>query len=237
MSSQFSFTEEIYFENNKWSCSVSDVLTHVWPLLTNSRQEKIKSVVSQRCFDIAVVMEGIYDRGNISAVMRTAEGLGFSNIKIIETQEKFKESNRVTQGADKWVEVEKFKSTTEAIKKIKAEGYQLVVTALTEKAKPIHEVDFSRPTALVLGNEKSGASEEVIQSADHCVIVPMPGFVQSFNISVAGALCLYHIREDRIRRRGQCEDLTEIQKNILQAKYALRTLDSAEDILKTKLLK
>lgn len=237
MSSQFSFSEEIHFANNKWSCSVSDVLTHVWPLLTESRQKKIKSVISQRCFDIAVVMESIYDRGNISAVMRTAEGLGFGNIKIIETQEKFKESNRVTQGADKWVEVEKFKSTTEAIKKIKEDGYQLVVTALTEKAKPIHEVDFSLPTALVLGNEKSGASEEIIAAADHCVVVPMPGFVQSFNISVAGALCLYHIREDRIRRRGHCEDLTELQKQILQSRYALRTLYSAEDILKTKLLK
>lgn len=237
MSSQFPYTEKIEFNSGQWTCSVDDVIEYIWPLLTEQRQQKILKVIDQRCFDIAVVMEGIYDRGNISAVMRTAEGLGFGNIKIIETQEKFKEANRVTQGADKWVEVEKFKSTTEAVKKIKAQGYQLVVTALNERAKAIHEVDFSVPTALVLGNEKSGASEEIIAAADHCVIIPMPGFVQSFNISVAGALSLYHIKEDRIRRRGQCEDLTEQQKKILQAQYVLRTLDSAEDILRVKLSK
>ncbi len=54
-----------------------------------------------------MVLEGVYDRGNISAVMRTAGGLGFGNFHVIETQEKFKEANRVTQGADKWVESQK----------------------------------------------------------------------------------------------------------------------------------
>lgn len=234
MSSQFFLKSEIEFEK-KFSCSHLKVLEHIWPLLTDERKQKINRVVEQRCFDIAVVMEGIYDRGNISAVMRTAEGLGFANIKIIETQEKFKEANRVTQGADKWVEVEKFKSTSEAIKKIKADGYQLVVTALTDKAIPISQVDFSKPTALVLGNEKSGASEDIIQAADHCVIIPMPGFVQSFNISVAGALSLYHIYQDRVLRRGGiCHDLNPTQQEILRAHYALRTLDSAESILRAR---
>ncbi len=202
----------------------------IWPLLTPERQQKIERVAAGRCFDISVVLEGIYDRGNISAVMRTAEGLGFSNFHIIETFEKFKNANRVTQGADKWVEAKKWKSTAEAIKYFKDNKIRICVTSL-ESSKPIHEIDFSTPLALVLGNEKSGASQEIMEAADERVIIPMPGFVQSFNISVAGALSLYQIYQSRLQKLGKNEDVTAEQIRILKAQYALRTLDSAEAIL------
>ena len=76
------------------------VLEKIGPLLTEDRVKKIEKVVAQRNFDTAVVLESIYDRGNISAVMRSAEGLGFGNFHVIETQEKFKESARVTQRSE-----------------------------------------------------------------------------------------------------------------------------------------
>ncbi len=230
----FPLGSEISLLNDKLKVSPREVLEHVFPLLTPDRQQKIDRVVAGRCFDISVVLESIYDRGNISAVMRTAEGLGFANFHIIETFEKFKEANRVTQGADKWVETKKWKSTKEFIHYAKDNKIRICVTSL-EAAKPIHEVDFSTPLALVLGNEKSGASVEIIEAADERVIVPMPGFVQSFNISVAGALCLYQIYQDRLKRRGLVSDVTPEQIEILKAHYALRTLDSAEEILKAKL--
>lgn len=203
----------------------------IWPLLTADRQKKIENVAAKRCFDISVVLEGIYDRGNISAVMRTAEGLGFSSFHVIETFEKFKNANRVTQGADKWVEVKKWKSTKDAVKYLKDNKIRICVTSL-EASKPLHEVDFSTPLALVLGNEKDGVSKEIVEAADERVIIPMPGFVQSFNISVAGALCLYQIYQSRLHKMGKCEDVTPEQIRILKAEYALRTLDSAESILR-----
>ena len=208
----------------------SVILEQIGPLLTDHRKERIDQVVDHRNFSTAVVLEGIYDRGNISAVMRTAEGLGFANFHLIETQDKFKSAKGVSRGSDKWVEIKKWKSTTEAVKSIKAQGYQLVVTTL-EGGKPISEVDFSKPTALVLGNEKDGASREMIEAADHRIIVPMTGFVQSFNISVAGALSLYHIYQERMTKLGANADLTPEQKNILKAIYYMRTLDSSVDVL------
>jgi len=207
------------------------ILQHIGPLLTAERRQKIDRVVAGRNFETAVVLEGIYDRGNISAVMRTAEGLGFANFHVIETQEKFKEANRVTQGADKWVEVQKWKQTADCVRSLKQQGYKICVTTL-EGGKPISEVDFSGKTALVLGNEKDGVTREMIDAADERIIIPMPGFVQSFNISVAGALCLYHILQDRTRRRGSNADLTQKEQDILKALYYLRTQDSAMDYLK-----
>lgn len=230
----FPLSSEISLLNDKLKVSPQDVMTHIFPLLTPERQHKIEKVAQERCFNISVVLESIYDRGNISAVMRTAEGLGFSNFHIIETFEKFKEANRVTQGADKWVETKKWKHTKDFIKYAKDNKIRICVTSL-EAAKPIHEIDFSTPLALVLGNEKGGISKEMFEAADERVIIPMPGFVQSFNISVAGALCLYQIYQDRLKRLGQVSDVTPEQIEILKAYYALRTMDSSEAILKAKL--
>ncbi|MBY0554827.1 RNA methyltransferase [bacterium] len=232
----FPLKREIQLHQSNMQVTPEDVMTHVFPLLTEERQKKIERVAEERCFNISVVLESIYDRGNISAVMRTAEGLGFSNFHVIETFEKFKEANRVTQGADKWVEVKKWKATDDFIKYAKDNKIRICVTSL-EASKPIHEIDFSSPLALVLGNEKDGVSQQMLEAADERVIIPMPGFVQSFNISVAGALCLYQIYQDRLRRLGQVADVTPEQIEILKASYAMRTMDSAESILKAKLLK
>jgi len=206
----------------------------IMPLLTESRQKKVQQVAALRNFSNCVVLEGIYDRGNISAVMRTAEALGFVNFHVIETQGKFKEANRVTQGADKWTEVEKWKTTKQCITELKKRGHRIVVTSL-EASKPIHEVDFTTPTAFVLGNEKEGISEEMKSLSDERIILPMSGFVQSYNISVAGALGLYHIYQDRFKKLGHNQDVSAEQIEILKAHYAIRTQDSSYDILKRHL--
>lgn len=229
----FPLGQTIFSHELNKNVATEQVLEHVYPLLTEERKRKIERVAAQRCFSISVVLESIYDRGNISAVMRTAEGLGFSNFHVIETFEKFKEANRVTQGADKWVEVKRWKQSSEFIAYAKANNIRICVTSL-KAAKPLHEIDFSTPLALVLGNEKDGVSQEMLEAADERVIIPMPGFVQSFNISVAGALSLYQIYQDRLRRLGRVEDVTAEQIEILKANYAYRTLDSADSILKSR---
>lgn len=236
MSSLFPFPSDYQLPKKSPSSSAKnvsygEVLKHIWPLLTPERQQRIEQVVQGRTYDISVVLENIYDRGNSSAVMRSAEALGLALVDSINATDKFKESQRTTAGADKWVEVRHWKNTMDCVKQLKSEGRQIVVTYLSEKSKNISEVDFSKPTALVLGNEKDGATPEIVAAADHCVILPMVGFVQSYNISVAGALCFYHIYMDRCRRLGQSGSLTEEQKSMLRAVYALRTQPSADDIL------
>ncbi len=209
-----------------------DVLEHIAPQLTPERWAKIERVVQSRTFTPVVVLENVYDRGNASAVFRSAEAMGFGQVHMIELGEKFKESQRTTAGADKWVEVKKWKSTKVCIETLKAQGKKLIVTHLDSTSVPIDEVDFSGPTALVLGNEKDGASPEILAAADHRVILPMKGFVQSFNISVAGALALWHIMRDREQRMGRQGDLNPEEQAILRAVYCLRTQDSGEKSLK-----
>jgi tRNA (guanosine-2'-O-)-methyltransferase len=227
----FPFAEPLILDSGH-PTSAQAVLEHVWPLLTEDRRKKIESVVQGRCFSNVVVMENIYDRGNISAVMRSAEAFGLGQVHLIELGEKFKESQRTTAGADKWVEVKKWKSTKACIEALKSQGKQIVVTHLDSTSKPISQVDFSKPSALVLGNEKEGVSKEMLEAADHRVIIPMEGFVQSYNISVAGALCFYQMYLSRQSKLGKNGDLSEKEQSLLKAVYAARTLDSTEDVLR-----
>jgi len=207
-----------------------EVLGEIAPLLTKERLQKIQQVVGHRDFGAAIVLENIYDRGNTSAVMRSAEAMGFANFHLIETGEKFKEAKRTTAGADKWLEVQKWKSTKACVDRLKDEGKKIYVTHLDASAIPLGEVDLTVPCALVLGNEHEGCSPEMLSAADRKVILPMVGFVQSYNISVAGALAIQTLFQQRRAQKTSPLEVEEME--ILKAVYCLRTQDSAEATLK-----
>lgn len=223
----FPYPSEFTIDGEPWSAQ--DIIDTLGPMLAAPRRARVDQVARARTFGIATVVDGLYDRGNISAVMRSAEGLGFGPLHIVETQAKFKKANRVTQGSDKWLDISLWEEPIACAQHLKGLGYQIVTTHL-DSAIPIDEIDFTIPTALVLGNEKHGVSQEMLGYADHNAIIPMAGFAQSFNISVAAAISLYHIRLAR-DRAGMQSDLSETQKNIIQAEYYLRSLGSARAIL------
>lgn len=204
------------------------LVEHLQKHVTPERWTRIQTAVANRRPHVAVVLEDIYDRGNTSAVMRSAEAFGLYQLHMIELGEKFKESKRVTQGAHKWLDRTKWKSTNECISKLKSDGYKIYVTHLDQKAKPLAEVDMSVPFAICFGNEKDGASPEILEMADERVYIPMQGFVQSFNISVAAALCFYHIH-----LFAKKHPMTDDERARLQALYLTRTIDHWEKYLPT----
>ncbi len=121
-------------------------------------------------------------------------------------------------------------STGECLEHLRGQGYRILATHF-DHARPLAEIDFTRPAALVFGNEHDGVSREVLQSADERVVLPMAGFTGSFNISVAAALCLYHIQQDRIRRQGFHGDLNAAERERLTAEFYLRSLAPADQVL------
>ncbi len=230
----FPYSSEIEISKDK-KVSWQTVIQEIGPILTRERKARIDHVIEGRNFNHTIVLENLYDRGNGSAVMRSAEAFGFQNFDVIEINEKFKASNRVASGAEKWLNIRKWQDTKSCVQKLKHEGYRICVTSL-EASTPLQEVDWSIPSALVLGNEKEGVSKEMLEMSDVRVIIPMAGFVQSFNISVAGALSLFHISEHNKKNKHQLKQLSDEEKMILKAHYYMRTLDSAKDILLSKLI-
>lgn len=229
ISPRFPLSQEFVFDGKVLTSS--QLIELLEPYLTPERQERIRQAVEYRTCNIVPVLENIYDRGNISAVLRSAEAMGFQCAHVIELGEKFKSSNRVTKGADKWLNVKKWKSTKDCIQNLKDLGYQIVATHLDARAKPISDVDFGKPTAIVFGNEKDGISPEMIEQADQTIIIPMHGFVQSFNISVAAAIAFYHIHRERLLKMGRQGDLSEKEKLILRADFSLRSSENPERLV------
>lgn len=227
--SRFPYSDPL--EYGRGHFEVEKVLHTVGNMLTEQRKQGVAKVVAGRTNNITLVLDQLYDRGNASAIMRSAEAMGYHIIHVIETRERFKQANRVTQGADKWLYVKKWQTPAECIKNLKAQGYQICVTSLEAKTT-IQEVNFTQPTALVLGNEKDGVCPEILEQASKVVVFPMQGFVQSYNISVAGALCCYHMYQDRIKRQGFHGDLSDEEKKVLTAYYYLQSQSLGSKILK-----
>ncbi len=214
------------FDLGEGSWSPRDVIAALGPWITPRRIEKIERVVQGRRLGVTTVLDSVYDRGNQSAVIRSAEGLGFPWVHVIETQEKTKEANRVTLGADKWVHIDRWANTRDCIRVLKHYDFQIVATDLTATTT-LDEIDYSVPTALVFGNEKIGVSEEILKVADRRAVLPMSGFTQSFNLSVAAALCLAHARAKLTKT-----DLTERQMDVLRAQYFIKSVPHASLIMK-----
>ena len=214
-----------------YELSAEEVVELLGPRLTERRRERIDDVLDERTYHVTTVLDGIYDRGNTSAVIRSAEALGYQSMQVIESQEHFKEANRVTQGTDKWLDIERYERPEECIPVLRDRGYRIVATEL-EASRPIDEIDFSEPTAMVFGNEKDGVSDEMLEAADARCIVPMVGFAQSYNISVSAALALYHIYDRRVAERGSQGDLDEEQKAILRALYYVRSVEKPERLVR-----
>lgn len=189
--------------------------------VTPQRWLKIQSIVDKRNKHLATVLENIYDRGNSSAVMRSAEAFGFYQIHHIIQSQEFKESKRVTQGADKWLVQKMWPDTLSCVQSLKEQGFKIYVTQL-EGGRPIEECSFQGPVALCLGNEKEGVSPLLSECADEKVFIPMQGFVQSFNISVAAALSFQYVYL-KTNEAGGPPPLSNEERQQLLAQYLLKS--------------
>ena len=218
------------------SCLSENVIKALEPWLTQERICRINKVIENRTYTILPVLDGLYDIGNMNAVLRTAESFGFQSVHVIETSAKYRKANRVAQGAEKWLDIFRWKNPTDCIHHLKSRGYKICVTSLNS-AKPINEIDFLSPTAIVLGNEHEGVSNEVIEQADEHIVIPMFGFTRSFNISVAAAIILYHAFSVRLSKLNTNCDLYETEKQILKAIFYWKSLPYAERILLHELKK
>lgn len=199
-------------------------------MMTEERRQRLDEVAAVRSLRLVSVLENIYDRGNVSAVMRSFEAFGFLQMHLVDQPgSKFKAANRVTRGAEKWLDVHKHANARDCVEKLRASGYQIWATDLNTEYS-ITNIDWTKPTAIVLGNEKDGTSKEMLDIVDGKFRVPMLGFSQSFNISVAAALIFYHARREFDHLPGQAS-VSEEQKRQILVNYYLRCFDNPEKLL------
>lgn len=205
--------------------TINDFLKQTERLLTPERRQKINNIIPQKTDSIALILEEFYDVGNIQALLRSAEGLGvleFSYIPFSGTM-KMRQHSRISKGTKKWLLVRRFEQIQNAVRFYKDRNYKVICTSLQAK-KNFYDLDFSQNYAFILGNELNGASETAHNLADELVFFPMKGFVDSFNVSVAGSLFMHHTRYMKEQVLKQDVSLPEEKANKLRAMYYFNSL-------------
>ncbi|NNF05074.1 MAG: RNA methyltransferase [Rhodothermales bacterium] len=210
----------------------SEIIDALRPALSDERSERIETVLRGRTYAVATVVEGLANTGNVSAVMRTAEGLGFQSFHVVAGDAKPKHSRRTTQGAHKWLDVRHWDAPGACCDRLRSLGYRIIAARIADDAVPVSEVDFTIPSAVVFGNELNGLSDEMIDAADVSCMLPTPGFIQSFNISVAAAMTLYAAFRQRTQKLGSNGDLSEDEIMRLRADFYMRAATNARAFLR-----
>ena len=206
------------------------------PHMRERRLRRMQEVVAERTRTVVPVVEGLVNTGNVSAVMRSAEALGYQDFHVVKgDNERFKHSGRTSGGAENWLDLWYWDGPAACAEHLHAAGYQLVAMHLHADTVPIREVDFTAPTALVFGNEEAGVSDAMMDKVDTACVVPLPGFTESFNVSVAAAVALYHAQQDRLNRQGHHADLSAEAQQRLTARFCLRSVTHADKIIRRKL--
>jgi tRNA (guanosine-2'-O-)-methyltransferase len=158
--------------------------------MTPERIEKLRSTLDKRQPDLTVITDYVHKGRNLSAIVRTADAVGIGDVHCVIGDKDYRSFRGTALGSHRWVKVHRYTDIKEPVKKLKQQGFQIVAAHLSDSAVDFHEIDYTKPTALVMGAEKEGLSAEAGDLADAHITIPMVGMVESFNVSVAAGIIL-----------------------------------------------
>jgi tRNA (guanosine-2'-O-)-methyltransferase len=192
--------------------------------MTPERTTRINNVLDCRQPDITILMENIQDPHNISAVMRTCDAIGVTEIFIcnhtIPLHKKF--GDKSSSSANKWLVINQFDNVKDCVNVIKAKSYKMFATYLHQESKSLYELNLAEPVCLVFGNEKAGVTKEILAHCDGNFIIPQVGMIKSLNISVACAVSLYEaFRQKKLAGHYDNRRLDNVTEAFLTNKWKL----------------
>ena len=185
-------------------------------VVTNTRYQRIVEMLNRRQPDLTIIMDGVHKTHNLAAIARTCDAVGIGWIHAVNRDGHLHLGHKRASGAEKWVAVATHASIADAYRHLKHEGFAIVAAVLRADALEFDQIDYTRPTAIAVGHELDGLSEEAVDGADTCVRIPVQGVVESLNVSVATALILYEAMRQRRaagfyeRRRISDEDFSRL---------------------------
>ena len=194
---------------------------YIFAMPTEARIKRVEKVLSLRQPDLRVVFEELTNAHNASAVLRTCDAAGVLHVHFVSAaQAEFPINKAISTRADKWIELHHHRTLADCAAALKDGGFQVAATCLSEDAVPYDAVDYTKPTAIIFGNESEGISAAALELADVRVKVPMLGMVQSLNLSVSVGVILYEaLRQRRVRGFYDRRRLTETDHAALSKKW------------------
>lgn len=194
-------------------------------LLLTERRQRVDRVIAGRSRSLIVVLEEVHDPHNIGAVLRTCECFGLQELHVVEgPRSPYEPAPVVTQGAEKWIDVRLSRDIAATCAGLRERGYRVLVSRLQGSAIPLPELPATERLALVFGNEHSGVSDTAAAAADGTFVIPMVGFTQSLNISVAVGVSVSWLSLRRAQERGKAGDLDEQEAAALRERFYVRAV-------------
>ncbi len=162
------------------------------------RYERLKQVLNKRQPDLTVLAENVHKPHNFSAIIRTCDAVGVFAVHAVNRHEELPTYSQVAQGSEKWIQLHIHPDITTAIQHLQQQSYSVYAAHFSDRAIDYREVDYTKPTAILLGTEKWGVTETAANLVNGHIIIPMLGMVQSLNVSVANAVILFEAQRQRL---------------------------------------
>ena len=209
------------------------LLTYLEGFVTYKRKNLFRIILQDRTRHFTVVLEDIYQQHNASAVIRSCDIFGIQDVHVIENKYKSKVSKNIAKGSQKWLSFHNYKedtnNTLECLNSLKSKGYQIIATTPHNNSCSLHDFDISKKSAFVFGVEKTGVSDLVMNNADKILRIPMVGFTESLNISVAAAIILENLSH-QLRNSALDWALTVEEQQILYTSWIEKTIKNVDEI-------
>jgi tRNA (guanosine-2'-O-)-methyltransferase len=200
------------------------VIATLEPLVVEPRRNRIGSVLAERLGSVVVLMDAPHDPHNGAAVLRSCDAFGVQQLHVVPRNEPFQAAGAVAKGTERWVDVIQHPSPEAAISALVRHDFELVVAHPCGELLPRQLASIPR-LALVLGNEHDGVCEIFTRATRRSVRIPMRGFVESLNVSVAAAVLLAAATD------GRSGDLTGAEQRLLYARGLYRSVARASEVL------
>lgn len=201
----------------------SIVIDALSAVVTEERRRRISEVVKARTDSLVIVLEEIADPHNASAILRSADAFGIQTVHVVVGQHGFRAARGVSKGTHRWLDVIRYESAEGCVRALKEDGYTIHVAAMGASTTP---ADLAREPrlALVFGNEHRGVSHTMKRHADGAFAIPMRGFVESLNVSVAAAITMQALAHGR-------PGLSHEQQRELEARFLMNSVKNADEII------
>ncbi len=211
------------------AAAAAPLYVYLQPYLTARRQALFERVLAYRTRHFVLAVEDTFQAQNASALVRTCECVGVQSVHIIENFNPYLIERGIARGAEKWLDLHVHHAhadnAADCTAQLRTAGYRLVATVPDADATALADFDLQQPAAFLFGSEKKGLSPTLLAAADARLRIPMYGFTESYNVSVAAALVLYTLTE-RLRAtlppaQWQLPPDVQAQK---RAEWAIRSL-------------
>jgi len=206
----------------------SEVAEVLWPLITERRQARINAALDRRKLHLAIVLDAVHDPHNTSAILRSADAFGVQRIHVVRAPTGFRAAHQVSKGSHRWLDLYRHEGAAQCVTAVRAQGYRLLYADMNATHTP-EELRDGPPTAVIFGNEHTGVSAELRAAADGAYHIPMCGFVESLNVSVAAAITMH------AATAGRSGDLPPAERDTLLARWLMHDVRNADQIIRERL--